>query len=127
MQNVWGKVDLMRNVMVCCVIMATLQHAVMYQEEVIHHENRQLLRHVCGVLSQSALRIQYLGMLHYIVCVFFRPLDLGHHGGCRQRMEALKACIKRKHVAFQLFKAWYWDAFDHDVQVRTAALAVCCR
>ncbi|KAF5838410.1 hypothetical protein DUNSADRAFT_2946 [Dunaliella salina] len=34
----------------------------------------------------------------------------------RRRMEGLKACIKRKKVAFQLFKAWYWDAFDSDVQ-----------
>jgi hypothetical protein len=29
----------------------------------------------------------------------------------------LKACIKRKKVAFQLFKNWYWEAFDADVQV----------
>jgi hypothetical protein len=35
----------------------------------------------------------------------------------RRRTEGLKACLKRKKVAFQLFKAWYWDAFDSDVQV----------
>ncbi|GFH07019.1 predicted protein, partial [Haematococcus lacustris] len=33
-----------------------------------------------------------------------------------RRTEVLRACIKRKKVAFQLFKAWYWDSFSADVQ-----------
>ncbi|GFH28213.1 predicted protein [Haematococcus lacustris] len=35
----------------------------------------------------------------------------------RRRTEVLRACIKRKKVAFQLFKAWYWDSFSADVQL----------
>lgn len=35
----------------------------------------------------------------------------------REHLERLRACIKRKRVAFQQFKLWYWDAFDADVQV----------
>lgn len=42
---------------------------------------------------------------------------------CRRCSEQLRACIKRKAVAFRLFKAWYWESFDADVQVRGLAAA----
>ncbi|KAG2432703.1 hypothetical protein HYH02_006686 [Chlamydomonas schloesseri] len=32
------------------------------------------------------------------------------------REEELRRCIKRKKLAFSLFKQWYWEAFDSDVQ-----------
>jgi hypothetical protein len=43
------------------------------------------------------------------------------HGAWRARVEAtarLAACITRKRVAFTQFKAWYWQCFDENVQVR---------
>ncbi len=35
----------------------------------------------------------------------------------RVRKDELRRCIKRKKLAFTLFKQWYWEAFDSDVQV----------
>ncbi|GLI71519.1 hypothetical protein VaNZ11_016745, partial [Volvox africanus] len=32
------------------------------------------------------------------------------------RDDELRRCIKRKKLAFGLFKQWYWEAFDSDVQ-----------
>lgn len=29
----------------------------------------------------------------------------------------LKACITRQRISFRLFKQWYWESFDEDVQV----------
>lgn len=29
----------------------------------------------------------------------------------------LKACITRQRISFRLFKQWYWESFDKDVQV----------
>ena len=43
------------------------------------------------------------------------------HGAWRGRVEAtrrLATCITRKRVAFRQFKAWYWQCFDTNVQVR---------
>lgn len=34
------------------------------------------------------------------------------------REDELRRCIKRKKLAFSLFKQWYWEAFDSDVQAR---------
>ncbi|GFR41539.1 hypothetical protein Agub_g2252 [Astrephomene gubernaculifera] len=34
----------------------------------------------------------------------------------RARDDELRRCIKRKKLAFGLFKQWYWEAFDADVQ-----------
>jgi len=34
----------------------------------------------------------------------------------RRQMDELKACIKRKKIAFAYFKQWYWSAFDAEVQ-----------
>lgn len=31
--------------------------------------------------------------------------------------ERLKACITRQRISFALFKRWYWESFDEDVQV----------
>ena len=35
-----------------------------------------------------------------------------------QALERLRVCISRKRISFRLFKQWYWESFDDDVQVR---------
>lgn len=40
-----------------------------------------------------------------------------------QALERLRVCISRKRISFRLFKQWYWESFDDDVQVRMLALA----
>ena len=35
-------------------------------------------------------------------------------------LDRLRTCISRKRISFRLFKQWYWESFDDDVQVRTA-------
>ncbi len=35
----------------------------------------------------------------------------------RRRTELLQACIKRKKIAFDQFKTWYWETLDGNVQV----------
>ncbi len=34
-----------------------------------------------------------------------------------QALERLRVCISRKRISFRLFKQWYWESFDDDVQV----------
>jgi len=34
-----------------------------------------------------------------------------------QALERLRLCISRKRISFRLFKQWYWESFDDDVQV----------
>ena len=36
----------------------------------------------------------------------------------RAAREQVRTCITRKRIFFCLFKQWYWDSFDNDVQVR---------
>lgn len=36
----------------------------------------------------------------------------------RDMYARLKACITRQRISFRLFKQWYWESFDEDVQVR---------
>ncbi|KAL0023069.1 hypothetical protein WJX79_008548 [Trebouxia sp. C0005] len=33
-----------------------------------------------------------------------------------QALERLRVCISRKRISFRLFKQWYWESFDDDVQ-----------
>jgi len=37
----------------------------------------------------------------------------------REAEENLKRCLIRKRVAFRLFRHWYWESFDDDMQVRS--------
>lgn len=39
-----------------------------------------------------------------------------------QALERLRICISRKRISFRLFKQWYWESFDDDVQVRLLPL-----
>ena len=44
---------------------------------------------------------------------------------CRERADAverLRTCITRRRIAFRVFKQWYWESFDEDVQVRCWAV-----
>ncbi|KAL4431049.1 hypothetical protein ABPG75_006305 [Micractinium tetrahymenae] len=34
----------------------------------------------------------------------------------REAQENLKRCLMRKRVAFRLFRQWYWESFDEDMQ-----------
>lgn len=34
-----------------------------------------------------------------------------------QAQEDLKRCLIRKRVAFRLYRQWYWESFDDDMQV----------
>lgn len=36
----------------------------------------------------------------------------------REAEDNLKRCLIRKRVAFRLFRHWYWESFDDDMQVR---------
>ena len=39
---------------------------------------------------------------------------------CQERagaVERLRTCITRRRIAFRVFKQWYWESFDEDVQV----------
>lgn len=36
----------------------------------------------------------------------------------REAQESLKRCLTRKRVAFRLFRQWYWESFDEDMQVQ---------
>lgn len=38
-----------------------------------------------------------------------------------QALERLRICISRKRISFRLFKQWYWESFDDDVQVSILA------
>lgn len=72
-------------------------------------------------------RLQRTGLAHMVVrrcmAVLRRMLAAWRAAVAeqRRRTDELRRCIKRKKVAFQLFKQWYWEAFDADVQVRPAA------
>lgn len=38
----------------------------------------------------------------------------------REAEEGLRRCLTRKRVAFRLFRQWYWESFDEDMQVGRA-------
>lgn len=40
-----------------------------------------------------------------------------------QALDRLRVCISRKRISFRLFKQWYWESFDDDVQVRDTSPA----
>ena len=40
----------------------------------------------------------------------------------REAEENLKRCLIRKRVAFRLFRHWYWESFDDDMQVSQCAV-----
>ena len=40
-----------------------------------------------------------------------------------QALDRLRVCISRKRISFRLFKQWYWESFDDDVQVSLLAPA----
>ena len=42
----------------------------------------------------------------------------------REAAENLKRCLTRKRVAFRLFRQWYWESFDEDMQVGLRGAAV---
>ena len=38
-------------------------------------------------------------------------------------VERVRACITRRRIAFRVFKQWYWESFDEDVQARRCLLS----
>ena len=42
-----------------------------------------------------------------------------------QALERLRMCISRKRISFRLFKQWYWESFDDDVQVGSGGSLAC--
>jgi hypothetical protein len=41
--------------------------------------------------------------------------------GKRAAADGLRRCLIRKRVAFRLFRQWYWESFDDDMQVGRGA------
>lgn len=57
-------------------------------------------------------------LIHIFTILFVLRWHAAWQERC-QALERLRACITRKRISFRLFKSWYWQTFDDDMQVRS--------
>ncbi|KAG2500477.1 hypothetical protein HYH03_002042 [Edaphochlamys debaryana] len=73
-------------------------------------------------VGNGARRLQRAALAHLVLRRCMGLLRRAFEAWCvalaerRARDDELRRCIKRKKLAFGLFKQWYWEAFDADVQ-----------
>lgn len=62
-------------------------------------------------------------LMHIFIILFVLRWHAAWQERC-QALEKLRACITRKRISFRLFKSWYWQTFDDDMQVRSDCFEV---
>ena len=83
--------------------------------DVIHYLCGMCVQQSSGTLITHDADSQ---LIHTFIILFVLRWHAAWQERC-QALERLRACITRKRISFRLFKSWYWQTFDDDMQVRS--------